>query len=96
MNRFEVVARMVDISATRYTPAGLPVVDCQLEHDSKQEDSGLQRNIHLFMKSVAMGTVAEQLIQLPLGTLCKYTGFLSSTPKSKSAIFHIQSIHPEI
>jgi primosomal replication protein N len=96
VNHFEVVARILEISATRYTPAGLPVVDCQLEHDSILEEAGAQRKIHLLLKSVVMGTVAEKMIQLPLEKLCKFSGFLASTQKSKSVIFHIQSIQTEI
>jgi primosomal replication protein N len=96
VNRFDIVARISEVSATRYTPAGLPVVDCQLEHDSTLEEAGSQRKIHLLLKSVAMGTMAEKMIQMPLEILCRFTGFLASTQKSKSVIFHIQSIHTDI
>lgn len=96
MNRFEIIARIAEVSAMRYSPAGLPVVDCQLEHDSDQEEAGAQRKVHVLLKSVAMGIMAEKLVQLPLEKFFKFTGFIASTPKSKSVIFHIQSIQTEI
>jgi len=43
-----------------------------------------------------MGIMAEKLVQLPLEKFFKFTGFIASTPKSKSVIFHIQSIQTEI
>jgi len=96
VNRFEFDARVAEVSATRFTPAGLPVVDCQLAHDSTLEEAGTQRKIQLLLKSVAMGTMAEIMLQLPLDKPCQFTGFLASTQKSKSVIFHIQSIQTEI
>jgi len=95
VNRLDIVARIDAISTTRYTPAGLPVVDCQLEHDSTLEEAGTLREIQLQLKSVAMGTLAETMSQLPLKQLCRFTGFLASTQRSKSVIFHIQSIHTD-
>jgi len=49
----------------------------------------------LLLKSVAIGTMAETMLQLPLDNLYRFTGFLASTQKSKSVIFHIQSIQTE-
>jgi len=95
VNRFEFVARVAEVSAKRYTPVGLPVVDCQLAHDSTLEEAGTQRKIQLLLKSVAIGTMAETMLQLPLDNLYRFTGFLASTQKSKSVIFHIQSIQTE-
>jgi primosomal replication protein N len=42
---------------------------------------------------VALGSVAERLVQLPMGQEFKFTGFISSPRNSKQIIFHIQDFH---
>ena len=96
MNRLEIVARIVEISTIRYSPAGLPVVDAQLEHESTVEEAGIQRKTHLLLKSIALGILAEKLTKLPVENSFKFSGFLASSQKSKSIVFHIQSIQTEI
>lgn len=92
MNCVELTARIVEISVLRYTPSGFPVVDFQLEHESSIEESGTVRKIHLLLKSIAIGNMAEKLIHLQMNTIWKFSGFLTSTKNSKSIVFHIQSI----
>jgi primosomal replication protein N len=91
VNCVDLTACIVEISTLRYSPSGLPVVDLKLAHESTLEDSGAPRKVNLMLRSMAMGNMAESLIQLPIDTSWKFTGFLASAKNSKSIVFHIQS-----
>jgi len=75
----------------RYTPAGLPALDVRLEHVSRVEEAGQQREVKCNLKSVALGTVAERMAQQPLGSEWRFTGFLASPRNSKNVVLHIQN-----
>ena len=74
----------------RYTPAGLPALDMRLEHGSDVQETGQARQVKANIKAVALGSVAERLVQQPLGQEFKFTGFISSPRNSKQIVFHIQ------
>ena len=75
----------------RYTPAGLPALDLRLEHESHIEEAGQQRQVKANVKTVALGSVAERLVQQPLGSEWQFTGFLASPRNSKNVVLHIQN-----
>jgi primosomal replication protein N len=91
VNRVDLMAHVEEISPMRYTPSGLPVVECRLIHESDIEEAGIVRKVHLSLKSKAVGILAEKLIRQPLNTSFLFTGFLASGTKSTSVIFHIHS-----
>ena len=74
----------------RYTPAGLPALDMRLEHGSDVQEVGQTRQAKANLKAVALGSVAERLVQQALGQEFRFTGFISSSRNSKQIIFHIQ------
>ena len=92
MNRVDLTGRIVECSTMRYSPSGMPVLELKLEHESTTEDTGVPRKIHLILRSMAMGNMAENLIQCPVDSSWRFTGFLASAKNSKSIVFHIQSI----
>lgn len=75
----------------RYTPAGLPALDLRLEHTSQIEEAGQPRDVKANLKTVALGSVAERLVQQPLGSEWQFTGFLASPRNSKNVVLHIQN-----
>jgi len=91
VNRVDLIAHVEEISPMRYTPSGLPVVECRLIHESDIEEAGIVRKVHLSLKSKAVGILAEKLIRQPLHTSFLFSGFLASGANSKSVIFHIHS-----
>jgi primosomal replication protein N len=91
VNRVDLMAHVEEISPMRYTPSGLPVVECRLIHESDIEEAGIVRKVHLSLKSKAVGILAEKLIRQPLYTPLLFSGFLASGANSKSVIFHIHS-----
>jgi primosomal replication protein N len=74
----------------RHTPAGLPALDTRLEHGSDVQEAGQTRQAKANLRAVALGSVAERLVQQPLGQEFKFTGFISSPRNSKQIVFHIQ------
>jgi primosomal replication protein N len=91
VNLVQLHARVVEISSVRYSPAGLPLIDVLVEHESTLEEAGNPRQIHLRLKSLAMGAEAEKICRLELQSQWEFTGFLASSKNSKSVVFHIQS-----
>ncbi|MGI9150814.1 MAG: primosomal replication protein N [Limnohabitans sp.] len=90
MNHVVLSACVVEASALRYTPAGLPAIDVRLEHESEVQEAGQKRQVKASVKAVALGSLAERLAQLSLGSLWKFSGFLASPRNSKNVVFHIQ------
>ena len=80
----------MEASALRYTPAGLPAIDLILEHESEIQEAGQKRQVKAAVKAVALGSLAERIAQLPLGSLWQFNGFLASPRHSKNVVFHIQ------
>jgi primosomal replication protein N len=90
LNHVVLNACVVEASALRYTPAGLPAIDLSLEHESEIQEAGQKRQVKATVKTVALGSLAERLAQLPLGSLWQFSGFLASPRHSKNVVFHIQ------
>ena len=89
---------MVETAAMRFSPAGIPALDCVLEHQSEVIEAGAPRKVQLQLKAVAIGPIAEQLSRQPLGIQARFEGFLGSTTRSRqsasrssSVVFHVQS-----
>ena len=91
MNQIVLTACLAEVSALRYTPVGLPALDLRLEHESDIEEAGQKRQVKASVKTVAIGALAERLVQLPLGSLWRFTGFIASPRNSKNVVLHIQN-----
>ncbi|MEI6484427.1 MAG: primosomal replication protein N [Betaproteobacteria bacterium] len=91
MNHIVLNACISEVSTMRYTPAGLAALDLRLEHESEIEEAGQQRQVKASVKTVAIGAVAERLVQIPLGSIWQFTGFLASPRNSKNIVLHIQN-----
>ncbi|MGH8847646.1 MAG: primosomal replication protein N [Polaromonas sp.] len=91
MNHVELTACIAELSALRYTPAGIPAANFVLVHESEIVEAGVTRQVKLTVKAVAFGALAEQTVQLALGKAFRFTGFLINARTSKSVVFHIQA-----
>ncbi len=92
MNAFVLTASVAEISAQRYTPAGIPALDLQLEHESDQIEAGQSRKVKLNLRAVALGTIAETLAKTAVGKQAKFKGFLASAKNGKGSVLHIIDI----
>jgi primosomal replication protein N len=92
MNRLVLSGKLVERSARRYTPAGLPVIELLLKHDSEQSEDGQARRVSLELKALAVGTIAQAVDALALGSTGQYAGFLAHTRNGRGVLFHITSL----
>jgi primosomal replication protein N len=91
VNHVDLTASIAELSPLRYTPAGIPAINFVLEHESEVLEAGVARKVKLTMRAVAFGTLAEQTVQLALGKVFRFTGFLINARTSKGVVFHIQA-----
>jgi primosomal replication protein N len=89
-NSLLLTACIAEAQAMRYTPAGVPALNVQLEHESQVTEAGTQRTVNVVVKAVALGTVAERLARQALGSVWRFQGFLANARQGKSVVFHIQ------
>ena len=94
-NQNALTACIAEVQALRYTPAGLPALDLRLEHESQQQEAGVQRQVKAAIKAVAFGALAERLARQALGSSWEFSGFLASPRNGKGVVFHIQDIQQD-
>lgn len=64
-------------SALRYTPAGIPIVDFVIEHQSVQSEAGARRRVQCDVEAVAVGELAVALGEAKINQALQVTGFLA-------------------
>lgn len=93
MNHFILTAALVAKEALRYTPAGLPVIECQLEHSGEVQEAGSARQVKMSLEAIAIGSVHQKLNQMSMGRLARFEGFLAhKSLRSQRLVFHITHI----
>lgn len=94
MNRLVLAARLVERRALRYTPAGLPVLDFELKHESELSEDGQVRKVSMQIRSVAIGRISQPLASLELGSAGVFAGFLASARNGRGLLFHVTALEP--
>ena len=61
----------------RYTPAGIPAIDCTLLHQSMQAEAGGERKVDCEVFAVAFAEVAKRLAGMTVGSDVRCEGFLA-------------------
>jgi primosomal replication protein N len=84
-NRLVLQAKLLSCDELRRTPAGLPVLEFRVSHDSEQIESGMARKTAFELDCVIVGREAERLKAAP-GTELKLTGFLATRSKMSSRL----------
>ncbi len=93
LNQLELQACLIERQAMRHTPAGIPVVEACLQHESQQIEAGSVRKVNVEISAIALGDVAKWLQAAPVGVLVQVKGFLAAKSRnSKMPILHIQQI----
>ncbi len=80
----------------RYTPAGIPALDIELEHEGEAMEAGAAKQVKFSIKAVSFGLLAEQLQKAAIGSQLQVNGFLDAARNGRSAVLHItgfESIH---
>ena len=89
-NQLVLTASIAELSALRYTPAGLPALDLRLEHESLLQEAGQDRQVKASAKAVAFGALAERLVKQAVGSTWRFQGFVATPRNGKNLVFHIQ------
>jgi primosomal replication protein N len=76
-NRLTLDATLSARDVLRYTPAGIPAIDCTLSHMSMQAEAGGQRKVECELHAVAFADVAMRLSRMPVGSDLRCEGFLA-------------------
>lgn len=76
-NRLTLDATLSERGDLRYTPAGIPALECTLKHVSVQPEAGGERNVDCELAAVAFGEPAKALARVPVGTALRCKGFLA-------------------
>jgi primosomal replication protein N len=76
-NRLTLDATLTERGDLRYTPAGIPALDCMLRHASVQSEAGGERNVECELAAVAFGEPAKSLATIATGTALRCKGFLA-------------------
>jgi len=90
INQLTLTASVAEIEALRYTPSGVPALNCKLEHASEVTEAGQVRQVKALVKSVSFGSVAERLALQNIGSNWTFNGFLATPRGTKQLVFHIQ------
>ena len=90
VNQLVLTAAVAEIEALRYTPSGVPALNCRLEHASEVSEAGQVRQVKALVRSVSFGSIAERLVKQDVGSNWTFKGFLASPRGTKLLVFHIQ------
>ena len=89
-NEIALSGELTAIEPLRYTPAGIPLLNFKLKHQSRQMEAGLKRQVECEMGGVAMAEVAVAMSRLKPGQAVRMSGFLNRKNRmSTQLILHV-------
>jgi primosomal replication protein N len=77
VNRFTFDATLIARDSLRHTPAGIPALECTLDHRSEQHEAQGMRRVECEMHAVAFGDVALALSRFAIGSALRLDGFIA-------------------
>ena len=79
--------------AIRYTPAGIPIVEAVLSHQSQVSEAGQVRWVECEVTILAAGDLALQLSRISLNIELHTQGFLARKRRnSKALVYHLSHL----
>ncbi|MCP5246602.1 MAG: primosomal replication protein N [Burkholderiales bacterium] len=92
-NQTVICGEIIRLGVLRYTPAGIPVVDFVVKHQSRQMESNIVRQVNCEMQTVALGETAKIISEMRLASNVKITGFLNrKSQNNPQLVLHVDSI----
>lgn len=93
LNRVELSGMLIERKALRFTPAGVPVMECVIGHQSEQIEAGSPRRVECEIPAIALGDMARWIQEAAPGMPIRLTGFLAARSKnSKQPRLHVTTI----
>lgn len=92
MNHLRLQGLVLSTQPIRYTPAGIAVLELELQHQSVVEQAQVQRQLNFDIPAIAIGDVAYALSAVAVGDTLAIDGFIAPLRKSSSRlVLHIQT-----
>lgn len=92
MNNLRFQGQVLSTQPVRYTPAGIAVCEIVLQHQSVVEQAQIQRQLSFEINAIAMGDTADELSQVPVGSMLAIQGFIAPLRKSSTRlVLHVQA-----
>lgn len=92
-NQLLLTGTLAQLEALRYTPAGVPLIECRIRHESKQIEANSERMVQVEIPAIAIGEMARKVSQLNLAQPLRVTGFIAQkSQKSQQIVLHICSL----
>jgi len=88
-NHLVITALLRSKEPLRYSPAGVPIQNCRLVHQSEQMEAGLVRSVTCELPAVAVGPLAHKLAASELESELELSGFLATKRRYDTAELHI-------
>jgi primosomal replication protein N len=93
LNCITLSGSLVERKPLRYTPAGIPVSEGRLLHQSILLENKAERLVEVEMAVVALGDVARWLEVAPLGGFLRIEGFIAARGRnSRTPVIHANTI----
>ena len=93
INLTQLSGRLQERGALRHTPAGIPVLEFSLTHESIQMESEVERTVRCEIDCVAVGNQAQLLAAVKPGDELRVSGFLAARSlKRRMPILHVNTI----
>ncbi len=92
-NRVELTGRIAELGALRHTPAGIPIVDLRIRHESETVEAGSTRKVEAEVEAIAFQAQARLLAAAAPGSPLRVEGFLcAKSRRSKKLVLHLTKI----
>jgi primosomal replication protein N len=92
-NRLEISGTVAELKGLRHTPAGLPVVEFRIRHESEREEAGKTRKVNTEVEAIAFETLARLVAKSEPGSRVRAQGFLCArSRRSKKPVLHVTDI----
>ena len=92
-NRVELSGTLAELGALRHTPAGIPIVDLRIRHESETIEAGSTRKVEAEVEAIAFQAQARLLAAAAPGSPLRVEGFLcAKSRRSKKLVLHLTKI----
>jgi len=95
-NRLEISGTVAELKGLRHTPAGIPVVEFRIRHESEVAHAGTPRKVNVEVEAIAFETLARLVAKSEPGRKVKAEGFLCArSRRSRKPVLHVTNIEFE-
>lgn len=92
-NQIIISGTLIAIDALRYSPAGIPVLNFKIQHESDQVEAGVNRHIKCELPVQALGQNAQMIAAAQVGESITIEGFLAAKSRNVArTVLHVNKV----